>query len=97
MFVTHASGSPNARCMSSVLSQYIVLCMMPPMLPGLCPSIDVSVDDVMLVFLAHIHLSSAVHTADHCPLDTFLYCLLPRLVFVMLLTTWLELILTQPI
>ena len=37
------------------------------MMPGPCPFIDVSVDDVMLACLAHIHFSSAVHTVDYFP------------------------------
>jgi hypothetical protein len=67
------------------------------MLPGPCPYIDVSVDDVMLACLAHSyiydylllyvtpHLLFAPLTTSR--LDTSLYCLLPMLVFVMLLTT----------
>ena len=35
------------------------------MQPDSCPFIDVSVEDVMLACLAHIHSSSAVHTVDY--------------------------------
>ncbi len=41
------------------------------MLPGPCPYIDVSVDDVMLACLARIHFSSAVHTVDYFPFRYF--------------------------
>jgi len=71
------------------------------MLPDPYPLIDVSVDDVVLLCLAHIyrkcssdtpHLLFALLTTSR--LDTFLHCLLPMLVFVMHVVNYMDLILT---
>ena len=78
------------------------------MLPGPCPYIDVSVDDVMLACLAHTHIynnnkllllyachsSSAVHTADYFPFRYF-SLLFATYVSICNVVDYMDLILTQ--
>ncbi len=64
------------------------------MLPGPCPYIDVSVDDVMLACLAHIHFSSAAHTVDYFPFRYF-SLLSATYVSICNVVDYMDLILTQ--
>ena len=78
------------------------------MLPGPCPYIDVSVDDVMLACLSHTHIhiiiinnniiichsSSAVRTADYFPFRHF-SLLFATYVSICNVVDYMDLILTQ--
>ena len=71
------------------------------MLPGPCPYIDVSVDDVMIACLAHTyifiiicHSSSAVRTADYFSFRYF-SLLFATYVSICNVVDYMDLILTQ--
>jgi len=63
-------------------------------MPGPCPFIDVSVEDVMLACLTHIHFSSAVHAADYFPLRYF-SLLFATYVSICNVVAYMDFILTQ--